>query len=273
MARAIAKRRWFSFSIRTLLFLASVICVACGWLGLRLRQASRQSSTVSAIENLGGTVTYEYQEKNWSEPSGPTWLRQLLGPHFFDKAVHVSFSDAGKSNDRVDDASCLLGLDHLEILHLDRTGVRDISALKEMKHLKFLSLDHTHVVDLSPLQNLPNLDALSLARTSVSDLTPLKELHLRRLWLDGTLVDDISALAPDHLIFLSLYKTKVSDISRLSSATELETLNLNWTGVADVSPLIGLRSLASLDLGRTSVTDASVVALKRSLPDCQIVRP
>ena len=273
MADKPRSRRLISFSVKTLLLLVTVSCIACGWVGVRLQKARVQRQSVAAIEELGGVVRYDYQEDSRDEPSGPEWLRNLLGRHFFDRVVAVDFSTPGAPNDRVTDISFLSEIYDLRILYLDGTAVRDISLLADKTELRFLSLGHTQVEDLSPLRSLRNLETISLDRTNVSDLSPLRGHKLIRVWLRGTKVSDISALALDRLVFLDLYKTNVSDISPLASAHQLETLSLNWTNVSDITPLMSLPKLKSLDIGRTRVTADSVLELENALPGCQIVAP
>lgn len=271
---SLRKRRWLSFSMKTLLLLVLVSSVAFGWLGMRLQKARRQRESVAIIEQLGGQVRYEYQEDDWDQPTGPEWLRDLLGRHVFDRVVRVEFSTPGVLNDRVTELSFLSGIDHLRLLYLDRTAVQDVSILADKKELSFLSISNTQIGDLSPLTNLHNLETIDFSRTNVSDLSPLAKHRLKRVWMRGTDVSDISALAGmDSLVLLDLYKSKVSNVAPLSTAKNLETLSLNWTEVADVEPLAGLKKLRLLDVGRTNVTAERVVELMKELPECQLARP
>ena len=71
-------RRWYQFSLRTLLLVMTVFAV---WLGIKIHQARQQKQAVAAIEKLGGTVYYDYQvttdSRAWSKarakpkPPGP----------------------------------------------------------------------------------------------------------------------------------------------------------------------------------------------------------
>ena len=63
------RRRWFQFSLRTLMVLVTVLCV---WLGLVSERARKQREAVAAIEALGGWVWYDYQNSG-QEPPGPKW--------------------------------------------------------------------------------------------------------------------------------------------------------------------------------------------------------
>ena len=55
------RRRWFQYSLRTLLVLVTVLCVFCVWLGLVSERARKQREAVAAIEAMGGVVYYDYQ--------------------------------------------------------------------------------------------------------------------------------------------------------------------------------------------------------------------
>ncbi len=71
-------RRWFRFSLRTILLFATALCL---WLGMTVTQARQRERAVKAIEAAGGTVGYDYQydfakhgSRNQPRPPGPLWL-------------------------------------------------------------------------------------------------------------------------------------------------------------------------------------------------------
>ena len=69
--------RWrFQFSIRSLLVLTVAVAIPCSWLGVSIREARRELEAAKELKHSGG-----YFE--WSKPSGPGWLRNLLGDGFF----------------------------------------------------------------------------------------------------------------------------------------------------------------------------------------------
>jgi hypothetical protein len=105
------RRRWFQFSLRSLLILITVLAV---WLGLQVNRVNRQRRAVEAITELGGQFSYDYQRKpglsggvfirgtmgpvphSYSdrvEPPGPAWLRRLMGEHYFVTPVRLSIGD------------------------------------------------------------------------------------------------------------------------------------------------------------------------------------
>jgi len=85
------RRRWFQFSLATLLLVMTLFAV---WLGWRTDRAHRQRRAVAALRALGGEVAYFHgglMGPNDPQPPGPAWLRNLIGVDFFDKVVAVSF--------------------------------------------------------------------------------------------------------------------------------------------------------------------------------------
>ena len=52
------RRRWLSFSLRTLLVVITIFCVA---LGYWVHRANRQKAVVKWVEDNGGYVHYEFE--------------------------------------------------------------------------------------------------------------------------------------------------------------------------------------------------------------------
>jgi hypothetical protein len=102
------RRRYLTFSLRTLFVVTTALAV---WLGVIVNRAREQREAVKAIEALGGSASYDWQYAQLDQadpfgldgpfiPPGPVWLRRLVGDDFFQDAVGVSFSgetDALKS--------------------------------------------------------------------------------------------------------------------------------------------------------------------------------
>lgn len=132
MVRMAPRRRWLQFSIRSLLAVVTLLCVALSlW-------------AVAAIEALGGIVDYvDNEEKSESFPVALLWrwLPQVYG----DEVASVD-----RGNTQVTDA---------ELAHL-----------KVRTRLQFLNLDNTQVTDagLAHLQGLTSLKALWLSNTQVT---------------------------------------------------------------------------------------------------------
>ena len=100
---ASSKRRWFQFSLRTLILLMLVVGGGCGWLARWVEQGRRQEAAVAELAKLGAIITYEFQDENSAgnpiaaAPYGPEWLRKWLGDGFFNRVVAVEHWGPGSS--------------------------------------------------------------------------------------------------------------------------------------------------------------------------------
>ena len=188
-ANANPPRRWFQFSLRSLLIavmLAAGLLVA--WRAY-VEPYRRQRESMAYIEHLGG----EYK----TEPGGPGWLHQLFGDDKFQNIIEISLDGQNVSDE---DLAHLEGLTHLQSLRLGGAQVSDagLARLREFTILRMLDLEGTLVSDagLAHLEGLVNLQTLVLSATPVGDagLVHLKGLkNLQELWLGGAQVSDAGA--------------------------------------------------------------------------------
>ena len=157
------KRRWYQFSLRTLLVVMAVSCVAFAWIGVRMHRArgNREESAVrrrlchdavaevvAEIEKLSGVVTV------WQVELRPqTWLE-------------MRFDDPGDPDDPV-------GVWKVTFVNFDRTKVADadLDGLKGLTDLEALDLGGTQVTDvgLEHLIELTHLQHLNLTGTNVTN--------------------------------------------------------------------------------------------------------
>ncbi|MGA2032903.1 MAG: hypothetical protein ABSG68_11635 [Thermoguttaceae bacterium] len=222
------KLRWFQFSPRTLLVFVTLWAIACSWLAVKKKQARRQREAAAAFEKLGGSVT-------WSKPSGPAWLRGLLGDDFLRTVLYV---DLGNTRLTDADLESLTKLKQLQELGLQKTGITDVGLvnLKELSQLQVLILAGTKATDAG-LENLKGLNQLQL------------------LYLDDTNVTDAGT-------------------ENLNGLDQLQQLRLDGTQITDagLANLKWLKQLHELSLHRTQITDAGVKKLQQALPNCRIER-
>ena len=81
----------------------AILAVPCAWLGSNVERKRKEHEAVEAITTLGhGVVLYDYVYKGrnaqpdfHATPSGPAWMRRILGEYFFSEpaAICLHFSE------------------------------------------------------------------------------------------------------------------------------------------------------------------------------------
>jgi internalin A len=141
---------------------------------------------------------------------------------------------------------------NLTYLNLQNNQIKDIGALKSLTKLYCLNLSDNEIEDLNALSRLDSLQILILSNNSITNLKPLRELDgLTELRLDGN--------------------PELSDISVIADKSELRMLVLSNTKITDLSPLMQLTKLEMLDVSGLTINEAQRGALKKALPDCDII--
>ena len=210
------KRRWFQFSLRSLLLAVLVISLPLAWIGHKLNQLLRRNEAVSLIRQSGGTDDYDGYGKHFLTEETPSlpWLERLVGSQVLAQPKDVDL--AGTS---VTDAELakLANLEGVEMLDLAATPISDagLAHLARLRGLRCLALCNTKITDngLKHLTDFAQLQRLNLEGTLITDagLVHLKRLtKLEFLWLANTNVTqdaiaDLQEALPDtHIILVSL---------------------------------------------------------------------
>ncbi len=175
------KRRWYQFSLKTLLIVMTVATVAFGgWVQYMRKRAQENrervvavAEAVAAIEEMGGWVTSEHEDLR-----SQTWLEKQFG-------------DPGG----VDDPVGVLTITRVDFVGRYRVTDADLEHLKVMTNLEELLLGEGRVTDagLEHLKGLTNLKVLHLYRTNIGDggFERLKSLtNLEQLNAHSTQVTD-----------------------------------------------------------------------------------
>jgi hypothetical protein len=167
-------RRWYQFSLKTLLVLLTLLCLGPGgFVAYEQNRAWRQKGAVAAIEELGGAVGYCR-----AVPVRSAMLRRILGDDTFAVVESVDFWNPSRVTDA--DLKHLASLSRLKTLHLDNSQVTDggLKQLAGLKDLSVLYLDNSQVTDggLAHLTGLKTLRILYVRRTKVTD-TGVAELR------------------------------------------------------------------------------------------------
>ena len=236
------KRRWFQYSLRSLLILVAVLCIGMNWFSNRMRRAERQRAAVKALGERYGTVLYDFQvdEEGVENPSAqlpqPEWLRNLLGDDFFRNVVIVHLN---RSWDVSQPMKELAWLPALRELYFDQIKLTDdqLACLEDMSGLRVLFLDRTPLSDagMVHLKGLSRMRHLDLTDTQITD----------------TGLENLRGMSQLHGLFLS--GNAITD--------------------AGLEKLTGLTQLQELRLFNTQVTKNGIANLKQSLPNCEIGGP
>lgn len=296
-----SRRRRFRprFSLRALLLFMTLSSV---WLGLSLASARRQERAVKAIEAAGGSVSYahdfDFATGRWIEgaPPGPVWLRSLLGRHYFDTVIDVSFHQhAMKQADKrlADAAPYLAHLPRLRKLLLWGLELEDdefaavvnsanpeelscvmmtvsdgaAAQLTSAARLRELGLNDVIISahGASKFKNLPNLERFSLCCRHM-ERSPSGEI----IWGSekyGLRDDALHAfLEFPRLRHLSLSWTQITDdgVAILSRLEQLESLAISSPHISDAAmdDVVKFKNIEWLSLGGTQIGDASVSRLR-----------
>jgi hypothetical protein len=259
----IPKRRWFQFSLRTLLLVTAALAIWLGQVTERVRRQRKAVESLTAIQadifyNANfchddarplafslGQFYYHVTERDWQHddedeaPRGPKWLQDWIGVDYFRSVIAVDLRGASPggeiAGEILADVSQLRCLEGLNLDGVESLTDADLAHLKRLTSLHHLFLKETHITDagLANLAGLTNLRYLSLAGTKITD----------------------------------------AGLSHLQGLARLEVLELSDTGISDagLKHLRSLKRLKFLYLDGTKVTKEGVKQLEAALPKCCVL--
>ncbi|MGA2797346.1 MAG: hypothetical protein ABSE63_07210 [Thermoguttaceae bacterium] len=256
------KRRWYQYSLRTLLIFVTLFAVACSWLAVKMQQAKRQRKAVDAIRKHSGEIFYDNDKYDnygrfYPQAISHSGLYKILGNDFFANVYLVKIRDYPKA---------------------------DLKSIAEFSHLKMLWIEGSRINDdgLEDLRFFTQLKSLCLADAEISSsgLKHLKELpQLEELYLqNNAITDDGLKYLQDlsQLQLLRLDKTAITDngLKTLKKISHLQTLFLNGTKITDagLENLKDFGQLTTLGIRQTIITYAAIRDLQKALPNLKIER-
>jgi hypothetical protein len=147
------KRRWFQFSLRTLLIVVTLLALPLCWLGLKVDEARQQQTAVVAIRKLGGFVAYDYQFDSQGHDlpgatlPGPAWLHSLLGDDFFRNVYGVILLDPSVKDADLEQLKALTQLRYVSVFG---TNVTDVGVAKLQEALPDCKIDRSGLLPITP---------------------------------------------------------------------------------------------------------------------------
>ncbi|MBI2823670.1 MAG: hypothetical protein HYX69_03140 [Planctomycetia bacterium] len=169
------RRRWFRYSLRTLLALVLVVAIPLAWVAKERNQSRHELQTAKELESRGVTrIDFGGPYDPYGKAQPHAWwrnvARRVLGERIF--AIYTDRETPG-----VDSLTSLAGLTNLRSVWLLHAPVPDLTPLAGLTSLEYLYLyGSMQVSDLTPLAGLANLKTLDLRGSKVRDLAPLSGL-------------------------------------------------------------------------------------------------
>lgn len=268
-----SKRRWYQFSIRSVLVLMTLAAISFGfWVS----GVHRKHQALSAMRELKARIEFAQTRKS---RFGEAWRRalKLVDKEYASEPVAISSLPRTKPFPNDAAVQSLADLPTLKQLTLQFTATGDegMPYLRRLKNLEWLDLQRSQADDraLANVGGLSHLRLLNLSGTAVSDagMHWLKNLgQVTDVFLSGTRVGDeslrIIAGLPE-LQHLSLSKTRVTGngFAQIAECPLLTSLDLSGAALTDEGLMNLPRAprLQSLKLNDTAITDEGVARLGR----------
>jgi hypothetical protein len=297
---ALRSRGWgLRFSLRGLLIVVTLLCVALAW---RLHRARLQKEAVQAIRDGHGWVYYDYQQydpKNCefdkeATPWEPVWLQAQVGIDFFHdvEAVNMSFHGNGivRRDEKLPDVNIARHLAHLPKLRFlglteqatDDEGMRYIGQLRYLEVLLYWDAPQITNAGAVHLTNMPSLRCLHIGSSQIGDrglatIARLPRLETLSMQCNNFTDAGLAALSGNPRLKdvwvggLRHRPSRITDagVLHLAKLPALEELDLQHTHVTleGLAPLQGL-PLKDLYLNGSPADDQK--AAQALFPHCKI---
>jgi hypothetical protein len=305
------RRRWWAFSVRTMLLVVLLIGLPLGWW---TRKAQLQRASARRIDALDAAVVYDFEELDEGRATTAAEHRIFLARLGAGATVQVDRPAPPKARPAQAIARYQKNLARLHGLKTDtapaptpataptpepestdapssktwREWARDQLGVDYSDSVTRVIAEHSRKIrddDLAMLLDFPKLELLNLGETSIGDagLAYVASLHrIKTLHLDTTKVTD-AGLAHlgrlDRLETLSLGDNgdAITDagLARLGPLGSLQVLEIGGPKITDagLDQLRALKNLKKLHLIEApSVTDEGLARLRAALPKLEILQ-
>jgi hypothetical protein len=143
------KRRWYQFSLMTMLVLMALFSLL---LGVTADRARKREQALRTVRELGGTVFYNHD--------APEWVRRCLGDNWFSSIIAIDLSPTGATD--VDLEQCkqdLTDIDTLAWIRLSGTEVTEAGVMEFCEALPDVNIFYS----AGPARPLPNVGGIPMS--------------------------------------------------------------------------------------------------------------
>lgn len=284
------RRRWFQFSLRTLLIFSALISFAAAWYGNHYLRIKKRDTAVKNLQSLGCKVIFDYEltEADHDYFPGikcdpePLYTRWLFGEHANAKVKWVWInSDANilRGGSKDEDFRWLADFPALELVTNEDKNIPPKTVERIVKYAPRLRAYYSWnaSVDDHDMEQIGKLTDLTLLKVQAKNVTEKGYNHLSKLkklqrleFINGAITNNTLQKIGElpELRELQLYACQFvnTDFRHLNDLKILSGLRLSDTNTTDhtVSQIaLALPHLSWLHLDGTSITEASLHELTK----------
>jgi hypothetical protein len=135
------KRRWFQFSLRTMLLAVLVVSMLLSWVACEMQEGTRQRAALQAVKELGGRVNYDHPNRKTTRSA----LTRYVEDHFPRGISLIVLEGPAVCDASLEQLSMLTHVTRLNILRAPNVTDAGLEHLKGLTSLESLILQDTQV--------------------------------------------------------------------------------------------------------------------------------
>jgi len=247
-------RRFFSFSLRTMLLAMLIVAILFGFIAYRLENHRRLQANLQELIAAEANIAYQYE-------AGP-WFRQILKDDLANSVLTLKLNNAKpdhlttigqfRSLDCLDlrsvqevDLAVLSELTQLEQFFVQSPRIINLQGVEGMTQLTHLNIIGLASPDISALAGLTKLESLSVKGTQISDISAVAGMKsLSLLQISGGGVSDLTPLASSSASYVNLCPGVSFSTAVRGTVPPTSTVTIVGTSVSDLTPLAEISGLS-----------------------------